>query len=85
MATPTSQQQQQMTNMAKKTPLLSSMMTERANGPQQQGMMGSPMGPVGHMPQSHLPAQVNQGGYMQQVTGLFTVSDNSYPKQYPVK
>ena len=59
------QQQQQMTNMAKKTPLLSSMMTERGNGPPQQGMMGSPMG---HMPQPHMPPQVNQGSYMQQAS-----------------
>jgi hypothetical protein len=44
------------------------MMIDTANGRQQQGMMGSPMGPIGgHMPQSHLPPQVNEGSYMWQV------------------
>nr|CAD7452857.1 unnamed protein product [Timema tahoe] len=56
------QQQQQMgpgNGMAKKSPLLSSMMTERGNGQPQQGLMGQ-------MQQTHLQPQVNQGGYMQQ-------------------
>ncbi|XP_063221136.1 TOX high mobility group box family member 4-like isoform X3 [Bacillus rossius redtenbacheri] len=59
------QQQQQMANMAKKSPLLNSMMNERGNGQPPQGMMG-PVG--GHMGQPHLQQQVNQGGYMQQMS-----------------
>nr|CAD7195834.1 unnamed protein product [Timema douglasi] len=64
MLPPPSQQQQQQqmgpgNGMAKKSPLLSSMMTERGNGQPQQGLMGQ-------MQQTHLQPQVNQGGYMQQ-------------------
>ncbi|KAK7868567.1 hypothetical protein R5R35_009463 [Gryllus longicercus] len=70
---PSQQQQQQQTkppqmgNMSQKAPMMGNMMGDRAT-PQQQGMMGSPMGPVGgHMPPSHMQGPVSQGSYMQQV------------------